>query len=237
MLADADLVAEVFLNQNKLHAFRRSFPMSKLSDDPNADVFLANGLKWIRMRYGLEKVMLNNKNIARCLQYLNESFSLVFSKKNISAASRKDQVGGGNSTFDIYKHAKLLMIQSMFLVVFGTSLNEFVAQEPRLAEKAKKTSTQYGPTSDLFQTQLVAHKFHAAFVNYESFSLLKFSALMVPELSAVWRFVERAKAFVNARLFFCRLDSLADPMDFFYEAFIYKYLMYCRIFILRDSGK
>ena len=31
VLADADLVAEVFLNQNKLLAYRRSFPMSKHS--------------------------------------------------------------------------------------------------------------------------------------------------------------------------------------------------------------
>jgi hypothetical protein len=219
VLADADLVGEVFLGQNKLHAHRRSFPMSKPSGDANADVFLSNGIKWLRMRYGLEKVMLNSKNVARCLAYLNESFSVVFSAKNTTDT---------NSRFDMYKHAKLLMIESMFMVVFGTSLNEFANQEPRvstaLCESARDgRELLHDATSDLFHARLVAHKFHDAFLDYESFSVLKFMAMMVPELSAVWRMVEKCKRLINAHVY--RFECLADPMDFFYESFIFKYLL------------
>lgn len=40
VLADPDLVTGLFVNQNKLISFRRSFPMSKSSSDPTADVFV-----------------------------------------------------------------------------------------------------------------------------------------------------------------------------------------------------
>jgi hypothetical protein len=222
VLADADLVADLFLGgQSKMHAsHRRTFPMSKPSSHPSADVFLANGIKWLRMRHALEKVMLNARNVAKCMRYLDESFTSVFT-------SQKDEEQNCNDT--VYKRAKLLMVQSMFLVVFGTDLEHFVSQEPRVGGRTVHSSSPSTrkklPVDHLKNTRLVAHQFHKAFIDFESFSPLKFAAMIVPELAFVWRAIDlKLKPFVNAFLFRC--DYLADPMHFFYVSFINKYLMY-----------
>lgn len=215
-MADPDLVSEVFLDQNKLVSFRRSFPGSKKSSDPNSDIFTSNGIKWLRMRYGLEKVMLNHKNIVRCLNYLNESFNQVFMKNS--------KVTSSNKPIDMYQHAKWLMIQTMFSVVFGTTLNEFITQEPKLELKVakKKKKVTFETKSDLYHTQIVAHKFHDAFLDYESFSLLKFFSITLPELSFLWRSLTKTKQIINSTIY--PFEYLADPMDWFFDSFIQKYL-------------
>ena len=169
------------------------------------------------MRYGLEKVMLNSKNVSRCLEYLNESFSNLFPFNQLKPLS--------SDTFDIYRHSKLLLIQTMFSVVFGSGLNEFVNEEPRLdlaASFGKKLAANYNPRSDQYHTQLVAHKFHDAFVDYESFSPIKFLALVLPELELVWRILDSSKRLISASIYPFRY--LADPMDFFIVTFVQKYL-------------
>ena len=62
VLADPDLVAEVFINQTKLLSYRRSFPMSKTSTDPTADIFVSNGIRWMRVRYGIQDLTCFIKN-------------------------------------------------------------------------------------------------------------------------------------------------------------------------------
>ena len=120
VLADPDLVTQVFVNQNKLLSHRRSFPLSKNTNDPNANVFILNGLRWLRVRYGLEKVMLNSKNTARCLEYFDRIFFRTF--------NRQPKFGRKQPLFDIYRHVKLLMVQAMFTIIFGGSLNAFVTK-------------------------------------------------------------------------------------------------------------
>lgn len=102
VLADPDLVAEVFLNQSKLLAYRRSFPMSKSSTDPDADIFVSNGLRWMRVRYGLEKVMLNIKNAVRCLDYADKAFSNTFLKQQ--------DLNKLQENFNIQNRIKLFMV-------------------------------------------------------------------------------------------------------------------------------
>lgn len=111
VLADPDLVSEVFLDQNKLVSYRRSFPMSKSSNDPNADIFVSNGMRWMRVRYGLEKVMLNNKNIVRCLEYADNSFIHTFSNQN--------DLNKPQDSFNIHNRIKLFMVSVFFFNLLG----------------------------------------------------------------------------------------------------------------------
>ncbi len=104
VLADPDLVSEVFLNQNKLLSYRRSFPMSKHSSDPTADIFVSNGMKWMRVRIGLEKVMLNNKNLVRCLEYADKRFIHTFVKQN--------DLSKPQANFNVQNRVKLFMVCS-----------------------------------------------------------------------------------------------------------------------------
>lgn len=210
VLADPDLVSEVFLNQNKLLSYRRSFPMSKQSSDPNADIFVSNGMKWLRVRIALEKVMLNNKNLVRCLEYADRRFIHTFGKQN--------DLGKPQDKFDIQNRVKLFMVQTMFNVIFGIDLESFVTVMP--FERKKKTN---GCLNNLSHTQVVANRFGKAFSEYEAFSLLKFLAMTIHEPAFIWRSVERSKKFFNTNVF--KLSWFADPMDWFFENFIQKHLL------------
>ena len=199
VIADPDLVSEVFLNQNKLLSHRRTFPMSKRHDEPDSDIFLSHGVRWLRVRYGLEKVMLNNKNLARCLEYADIGFLKTFHQNQKNLEKR----------IDIHQRVKILMVKIMFSVIFGMELENFVSQnELKLGNDP---------------AQIVATKFKHAFENYEGFSLLKLLAVLIPELSFMWRNLEKSKQIFNSYIF--RLNYFANPMDWFYSNFINKHLM------------
>jgi hypothetical protein len=216
VIADPDMVVEVFVNTSKLLSHRRSFVMSKTTDDPNADIFTSNGMRWLRVRYGLEKVMLNVKNVVKCLDYMDDSFANTFTKQPDTTKSR---------VLDVYDRCKLLMVQAMFGVIFGTSIDEFVRKSSAggLFRQTTPTTTRRATTSapSLFYTRNIAHKFGLAFKDFESFSLLKFVAVTVPELEFVWRLVDKFKRTFNAYVF--ALSYFADPMDWFFINFIQKH--------------
>jgi cytochrome P450 len=205
VLADADLVKEVFINQKKIYSHRRSFPLSKNSNDPNADIFLSNGIRWMRVRYGLEKIMLNNKNTARCLEYLNQSFINTFiSEKKLEKLNKK---------FNLTHQVRLLMVQTMFSVIFGSDLEQF----------AKIAIKKGDSNDDLYYTNIVAHKFGEAFQDFEKFSLIKFVALMIPELSFIWKGLDGLKGYLNRN--FLSIPFFSDPMGWFYFNFINKHVI------------
>ncbi len=103
VIADPDLVSEVFLSHSKLLTYRRSFPMSKDSTDPTADIFVSNGMRWMRVRCLLEKVMLNNKNTIRCLEYADKGFMKTFLMQN--------DLNKLQENFNILNRIKLFMVQ------------------------------------------------------------------------------------------------------------------------------
>lgn len=166
-------------------------------------MFLCNGLRWFRVRYALEKVMLNNKNTARCLEYFDKSFMSTF----IAVVKSQERL----ENFDLSHQVKLLMVQTMFSVMFGSELEIFLAPENR------------NKLSNLEQTHLVANKFSEAFVDFESFSLLKFFTMMTPELKIIWIFLDKFKKLFNTYLF--SFAYFSDPMDWFYKNFISKNLL------------
>ena len=104
----------------------------------------------------------------------------------------------------------------MFNIIFGIDLESFIAASP--LENAPTTS----PNS-LYHSQIVAHKFGKAFAEYEGFSLLKFTAITVSELSFLWQACDRFKKYFNTNIFL--LACFADPMDWFFENFIKKHLL------------
>lgn len=215
VLADPDLVIEFFVNQNKLSSYRRSFPMTKSSDDPTADVFVSNGIRWLRIRYGLEKIMLNLKNMAQCLEYTDESFLAAFVKQPDLNRPQKD--------FSIHQRAKLFIIFSMFHIIFGTDLETFITDKPFLnTEKANKLLGIDNDIPNLKHAQMIANKFNDAFEEYESFSLLKFFAMTIPELKFIWHNMEKFKKFFNSNIFV--IKYFADPMDWFHTKFVNKHL-------------
>jgi cytochrome P450 len=201
VIADPDLVTEVFVNQSKLNSYRRSFPMSKDTHDPTSDIFTCNGIRWLRVRYGLEKVMLNTKTTARCLEYVERSFNDYFIK----------QLGLTNTheKLNLTNQVKLFMVQTMFAVIFGIDLNTFIYQRNSNGTKSKPTS---------INAQTISHRFEDAFHEYESFSLLKFFAILFPEFRILWRGMEKFKRTFNAYIF--PLSYFADPMDWFHQNFI-----------------
>nr|QEV83806.1 cytochrome P450 [Brachionus rotundiformis] len=218
VLADPDLVADVFLNQNKLVTFRRSFPMSKKSSDPNADIFVSNGIRWLRQRYGMEKIMLNTKNTAKCLEYADTSFINTFIFQADLIKEEKN--------IDIYAQTKYFMIQTIFTVIFGTELNSFIQKKPHIHTVFKRQELEdakLAQASNLYFTKTVCHKFEKAFEDFETFSILKFMALVTPELAIIWRLCERFKFFFNSHIF--HVSYFADPMSWFYSNFIQKHLI------------
>lgn len=189
--------------------------MSKKSNDPNADVFTSNGIRWLRIRYGLEKVMLNSKNNARCLDYFDEAFLNTF--------KRQKKLKKPIWKFDIYKQIQLLMVQAMFKIIFGRNLNKFmsdvnVAEDNAKKKASKSTSRSDLDDSDLTYTVQIAHKFSDAFHDFEAFSLLKFVAILFPEFEFAWRLLADLKSYVPVSYF-------ADPMAWFYANFINKHLI------------
>ena len=80
--------------------------MSKSSDDPNADIFVSNGMRWMRVRCGLEKVMLIHKNTVRCLEYADSSFTYIFNKQN--------DLNNRQECFNIHNRIKLFMVSLIF---------------------------------------------------------------------------------------------------------------------------
>lgn len=104
----------------------------------------------------------------------------------------------------------------MFNVIFGIDLETFIAASP--LENAPTTS----PYS-LYHSHIVANKFGKAFAEYEGFSLLKFTALTISELSFLWQACDRFKRFFNTNVFL--LAFFADPMDWFFDNFIKKHLL------------
>ena len=214
VIADPDLVTEIFVNQSKLVSYRRNFPMSKKSNDPNADIFTTNGIRWVRIRYGLEKVILNTKNQSKCLKYADKCFLNTFIKH-----SMLDKL---NEDFNIFDNIRMMMVQTMFSIIFGDDLKQFFRQELRSQNSIKK-SHQYRDNERLAVANHVADKFSEAFEEFEKFSLLKFAALMIPELEFVWRICARFKIVFNSHIF--RVKYFADPMDWFYINFIEKYLI------------
>jgi hypothetical protein len=221
VLADPDLVEELFLNQNKLLSYRRSFPMSKSSSDPNADVFVSNGIRWMRVRYGLEKIMLNNKNAVRCLEYANNRFFHLF---NSQIDLNKPQ-----HEFNIQNRIRLFMIETMFNVIFGTNLETFINETSSILNGNKKklesttsnNSNKVGQHS-LYHTQIVAHRFNKAFLEYESFSILKFMAITFSEAAFLWRAIDKFKRLFSSHVY--AFSCLADPMDWFVDNFINKHM-------------
>lgn len=217
VLADPDMVADVFLNQNKLVTFRRSFPMSKKSSDPNADIFVSNGIRWLRLRYGLEKIMLNTKNNVKCLEYADKSFINTFISQNELK---------GQKSLDICSQTKYFMIQTIFTVIFGTELNSFLQKKPHIHTVFKPhelENPRMAESNNLFFTRTVCHKFDQAFEDFETFSILKFLAMITPELALVWRLCEKFKYFFNSYIFY--IPYFADPMNWFYSNFIQKHLI------------
>jgi hypothetical protein len=168
-------------------------------------VFLCNGIRWFRVRYALEKVMFNNKNTARCLEYFDKSFMSTFIDSLIS--------NGTLENVDLGHRVKLLMVQTMFSVMFGSELEVFLAD----------ANKSLADGSSLKQTHLVANKFSDAFVDFESFSLLKFFAMMMPELKMIWTSLNNFKQFFNT--YMLSLSYFSDPMDWFYKNFISKNLL------------
>lgn len=218
VLADPDLVADVFLNQNKLVTFRRSFPMSKKSSDPNADIFVSNGLRWLRLRYGLEKIMLNTKNNAKCLEYADNSFINTFITQNDLNKTKKN--------LDIYAQTKFFMFQAIFTVIFGTEVNYFIQKKPHIHTVFKNQELddpRLAEANNLYFTRTICHKFDKAFEDFETFSILKFMALITPELVFVWRLCDKFKFFFNSYIF--HVPYFADPMSWFYSNFIEKHLI------------
>nr|AHL88988.1 cytochrome p450 3046A1 [Brachionus koreanus] len=218
VLADPDLVADVFLNQSKLVTFRRSFPMSKKSSDPNADIFVTNGIRWLRLRYGLEKIMLNTKNNAKCLEYADNSFINTFIAQN--------DLNKTQSNLDISAQTKFFMIQTIFTVIFGTELNNFIQKKPHIHTVFKRQDLEdprLAEANNLYFTRTVCHKFDKAFEDFETFSILKFMALISPELAFVWRLCEKFKFYFNS--YFFHVPYFADPMSWFYSNFIEKHLI------------
>ncbi|RNA03299.1 cytochrome P450 3A29-like [Brachionus plicatilis] len=218
VLADPDLVADVFLNQNKLVTFRRSFPMSKKSSDPNADIFVSNGIRWLRLRYGLEKIMLNSKNNAKCLEYADTSFMNTF--------TAQADLCKGEKEIDICRQSKYFMIQAIFTVIFGTELNNFLQKKPHIHTVFKRQEledSKLAEANNLYFTRAVCHKFDEAFEDFETFSILKFLAMITPELSFVWRLCDQFKFFFNSYIF--HVAYFADPMSWFYSNFIQKHLI------------
>ena len=160
--------------------------------------------------------MLNNKNTARCLEYFDKSFKNTF----ISSLKSNETV----ENFDLGHQVKLLMVQTMFSVIFGSELENFFATEKRIS------------LSNLEQTHLVANKFTEAFVDFESFSLLKFLTMMTPELKLIWISLNNFKRFFNTYIF--TLSYFSDPMDWFYKNFIIKNLsIYKNMNSYRDFSK
>lgn len=157
--------------------------------------------------------MLNVKNIARCVEYTDESFLGAFIKQPDLNKPQQD--------FNIHMRAKLFIIYSMFNIIFGTDLQTFIIEKPFSNEQANKL-LGISETPNLKQAQLVATKFSDAFQDYESFSLLKLFAMTMPELGIIWRNVEKFKKFFNSNI--CSLPYFADPMDWFYAKFINKHL-------------
>ena len=261
VLADVDLVTEVFINQSKLHSFRRSFPMSKESHEVDSNVFINNGIRWLRVRYGLEKIMLNNKNVSRCLEYVEESFKLVFLKQPDLKKSQK--------RFSISKRSKLFMVRTMFSVLFGTDFDEFINQQhldfstnrvvttsnhqtPNTSNQAdtsfasqldfdlntsasndsvtstvvttsvSESSSSSDKAANLTNASLVAGKFQEAFDDFESFSILKLMAMLMPELRKLWLGLEKSKELFNRHIFY--VPYFADPMNWIYVNFLNKHL-------------
>lgn len=105
----------------------------------------------------------------------------------------------------------------MFNVIFGNDLESFLTQMPFDSTKKPKMRP-----SSLYYTQIVSHKFHKAFAEYESFSLLKFAAMTISECSFVWRNIDRFKRVFNTHVF--QFAYFADPMDWFFINFIQKHL-------------
>ncbi|CAF0715204.1 unnamed protein product [Brachionus calyciflorus] len=218
VLADPDLITEVFLNQNKLYTYRRSFPMSKKSSDPNSDIFINNGMRWLRVRYALEKIMLNTKNTAKCLEYADNSFINTFRLQN---DLNKPQL-----KFNIFNQTKLFMIQTIFTVIFGNEINLFLQKKPHIHtvfNQRDLEDSNLAKSNNLYFTKMVSHKFDVAFESFESFSLLKLLSLTIPELSHVWRLCENFKFFFNS--YFFHMSYFADPMFWFYSNFIQKNLI------------
>lgn len=180
--------------------------MSKHENDPNADIFITNGLRWLRVRYGLEKVMLNSKNTARCLEYFDRSFFITF--------NRQPKFGRKQPQLDIYKHSKLLMVQAMFSIIFGGSLNTFVSKHAFMSDDYHHAGSD---EDNLNYAGILAHRFGHAFEEYEAFSVLKFAALMFPEFELVWKSVEKFKRLHFYDLLF-KID-FSEITEFYFKGF------------------
>jgi hypothetical protein len=165
----------------------------------------------MRIRYGLEKIMLNNKNTIRCLEYANNQFIKLFNKQTDLNKPQND--------FNINNRVKLFMIETMFNVIFGIDLNIFINEAALLNKNSKKETLS---NSNLYHTQIVANRFHRAFLEYESFSILKFLAMTISEFSVLWRGINKFKQIFNSNIF--QLTYFADPMDWFIENFFRKHL-------------
>jgi len=118
--------------------------------------------------------MLNLKNLARCLEYTDESFVAAFIKQPDLNKPQKE--------FKILERARLYIIYAMFNVIFGTDLQSFLFEKPD-ETKANKLFRLNNEVPNLKHAQTVATKFNDAFDNYESFSVLKFFAMTMPEVN------------------------------------------------------
>jgi len=128
-----------------------------------------------RLRYGLEKIMLNLKNLARCLEYTDESF--------LSAFIKQPDLNKPQKEFKINERARLFIVFAMFNIIFGTDLQTFIREKPDENQVNKLFRLNTNEVPNLKHAEIVANRFNDAFEDYESFSFLKFFAMTMPEVN------------------------------------------------------
>lgn len=154
--------------------------------------------------------------MARCLEYTDESF--------LSAFIKQPDLNKPQKEFNIHYRARLFIVYSMVNIIFGTDLQTFILDKPFNRNESEAASKLLigKEIPNLKHAQVIANKFDEAFEVYESFSLLKFLALTIPELNIIWKNIENFKKFFNKNIY--ALSYFADPMDWFQVKLINKHL-------------